>query len=739
VKSSLHRPTSQAPLVTGRESASWVVEKLPNRRAPGSRLKMHPRPPKITQGSASTLAGATFHGATIGGVVMAPSTSPFDFGICEGQMDTMYNVFSPTYANTYPYNATLTPADALGAAPSPLGNGRYHWCRFMTDAPSLELLVIVSTSLSDWQIYVDGQPIFPTFQPANGASTTTVIRLDFGSRKDRLVELEGGVFFTGVNTAPYDQVWKPAPQTGPRVGFLGDSVTLGSGATTALQGFAYTLTRLLGWELVNMNAQGGTGYVASGSFSNFPARVPQIVADTPDVVLVIGGHNDVASDPTTVVAPAVIATFQALRKSLPRAKLVYVGPWGSPRLGLGATYTAQYNAVVAAFAANPGLADAIVDTVQGGLWWFTGTGYQGATTGDGNSDYYIYSDGVHFTQAGHDYAARKLAAFIFRYLPNLVSVEAADTTDPAVPYIDTAANLAADNKVHNAGQLVIESDTLKWKIGDAATTYTSLTYGSRSMDVQIFTASGTWTKPANGKLTSIFGIAGGGGGGAGFGAAAGTARCGGGGGGAGGVIRMQIPTADLGATETVTVGAAGTGGVAGGAAATAGGATAFGTRAGALAGGAGGAGGNAVAGTAGGSGFGNHFTGNTGGASSATGGAAGNSASAYGPSGGGAGGGVTTANAASAGGLAGFALGTVNAFTSGGAATGAAGTAGTASTCHDAGSGGGGGGGNTSGTGGAGGAGGIYGAGGGGGGGGTSTGGAGGNGAQGLLIATTSF
>ncbi|HZI33024.1 MAG TPA: hypothetical protein VFF11_11835, partial [Candidatus Binatia bacterium] len=76
-------------------------------------------------------------------------------------------------------------------------------------------------------------------------------------------------------------------------------------------------------------------------------------------------------------------------------------------------------------------------------------------------------------------------------------------------------------------------------------------------DLQIFTASGTWNKPAAGTFAVITCIGGGGAGGSGAAAASGTA--GGGGKGAPGGFSFQIlPLSVLGATESVVVGGGGT-------------------------------------------------------------------------------------------------------------------------------------------------------------------------------------
>lgn len=178
-------------------------------------------------------------------------------------------------------------------------------------------------------------------------------------------------------------------------------------------------------------------------------------------------------------------------------------------------------------------------------------------------------------------------------------------------------------------------------------------FTSTTLNAYVNPGASTWTKPAGANAITVTIMGGGGGGGSGRRGAAGTIRGGGGGGASGAYTTQTFPASLLGATETVTVGAAGTGAAGitvndtSGSAGTGGGQSSFGTWATANGGPAGGGGTAGVGGPGGAGPTGGTIIGVSGG----TGGDGTNVANAgvAGPylvgGGGGGGGGISAANA----------------------------------------------------------------------------------------------
>lgn len=316
-------------------------------------------------------------------------------------------------------------------------------------------------------------------------------------------------------------------------------------------------------------------------------------------------------------------------------------------------------------------------------------------------------------------------------------------------YVINSGGLGTTLDLDNLGDVVItspangavlkyNSTSGQWEDG------TDLTGSGGGVDEQLFTSSGTWSKPSGATTVTIICQGGGGGGGAGRRGAASTVRAGGGGGGGGGRTEVTVPASSLASTEAYAVGGGGSGGAAqtsdssSGASGGAGGNSTFGTTTticSAFGGNAGG-GGSTAQGTGGAASDSAVILGGDGrnGASTSTQPGSPNAAAIPGGGGGGA---ISGTNVTGSGGPGGTSHYGTQAGSGGG--TGASGTAGESRSGSGVpgGSGGGGGGGNSAGgAAGAGGNGGAYGAGGGGGGGSLngSNSGAGGNGGAGFVL-----
>ncbi len=117
--------------------------------------------------------------------------------------------------------------------------------------------------------------------------------------------------------------------------FIGDSYTQGTGASSPGLRWTTLVAARRGWQETNLGF-GGTGYLTAAGVQgcgrpvcpNYQDVVDQAVAAEPDVVVVSGGQNDFPAFETDQprVAKAINQTFGDLRRELPDAHLIVVGP-----------------------------------------------------------------------------------------------------------------------------------------------------------------------------------------------------------------------------------------------------------------------------------------------------------------------------------------------------------------------------------------------------------------------------
>jgi Lysophospholipase L1 and related esterases len=118
----------------------------------------------------------------------------------------------------------------------------------------------------------------------------------------------------------------------PVAAFIGDSYTVGVGASEHSKRWTTMVAASQGWQEDNLG-RGGTGYLAQAGVAacgkadcpDYRGMLAQLITLDPDVVVVAGGQNDQLLDPARVKI-AIQTFYRDLRKVLPSAQIVVVGP-----------------------------------------------------------------------------------------------------------------------------------------------------------------------------------------------------------------------------------------------------------------------------------------------------------------------------------------------------------------------------------------------------------------------------
>ena len=113
--------------------------------------------------------------------------------------------------------------------------------------------------------------------------------------------------------------------------FLGDSITEGTGSTSADRNFVQQASYRLGIDNPINVGLGGSGYIAARSGErNFNQRTRDVLeavnGRAPDAVVVAGGIND-CGNPAAELRQAALTLFQTLRKGAPNMPIFVVGPY----------------------------------------------------------------------------------------------------------------------------------------------------------------------------------------------------------------------------------------------------------------------------------------------------------------------------------------------------------------------------------------------------------------------------
>jgi len=280
-------------------------------------------------------------------------------------------------------------------------------------------VLVRRSGTAPFSIYVDGL-LVREFTDAEasaagiGSGGSYRIPLTFADARSRVITVDwdsNSALIVGFDTPIGSGIAYPASgKKGPRVLFVGDSFTEGTGASGA-PNYVTWASWHMGWEDVWRCGSGSTGYVEDGTRQSLVDRYANdIITQAPDICVIAMGINDRTaynSSPSSVTTAAT-TVWDAVIAARPQTQLIIVGPW-SNRGGIYVdSVLVAMDTALAALASARGLR--YISPIQEG--WITGNGKVGATTGNGNADIYISTDGTHPSNAGHEYLGWRLAGHL---------------------------------------------------------------------------------------------------------------------------------------------------------------------------------------------------------------------------------------------------------------------------------------------------------------------------------------
>jgi hypothetical protein len=362
---------------------------------------------------APTIVSGTSNDATLTKVYQ-PGTSLARIDITGGKtyIDTGNNGLIVGTNNVAPTVGNVE-SRALATSPAtPQGENSFGpwFVKFWSDAPKLQLQVTPDASSNGAiRLIVNGQQVLKAGFPI---STNVFQSFDFGSRKPRYYEIEMQYATTvrAIRVDSLSRIWRGKNKGDIRAAITGDSHTEGASGqpTTIWSGCSAVMARLLGINDMRIRSVGGTGYLAAGSRTIIRTQMDSWITDgVYDLVAFMGGYNDVALSGPSVVAEA-LACWQKARAAQPNALIVVGGIFGAATGPSAGTITLE-TSIKAQFDAWGDNFSVFIPISTADEPWEFGTGKTTATNGTGNSDLYVFSDGIHYVAAGHEYRGYHMA------------------------------------------------------------------------------------------------------------------------------------------------------------------------------------------------------------------------------------------------------------------------------------------------------------------------------------------
>lgn len=251
-------------------------------------------------------------------------------------------------------------------------------------------------------------------------------KVAFASVGLRRIKLEtSNLYFFGVYCKPIHTVFKSDSfNVKNKCVILGDSFVEGSAAGFAFDGFAYTISKNLGFDLL-ASGSGGTGYISTGLAGRVKYRdriQTDLISLNPDVAIIMGGVNDYSFLVADLVEEADLLYTQIRSSAVIKPIVVlpfFVGNQDAKLLSMsdGLRDLCIAKKIPCIDVARGDTYDKYGNKITSvGLSWFAGTGKVGTATGNGNADLFKSSDGTHPTLEGHLYLGNRLSFEISKIL-----------------------------------------------------------------------------------------------------------------------------------------------------------------------------------------------------------------------------------------------------------------------------------------------------------------------------------
>lgn len=259
--------------------------------------------------------GGTGSGATFGGTFTAAAATSVSDKLSVGRNDTGFD-----YLGYDPGDVTA------GYKGNSVQNGTQMCIQFDCDAPRIDFRLVGLNSQYD--LYADGNRVSATSVATDSSGGAYIYTIDWnGESKPRRYRLCGiNSAFGGLYISNIYSVFPPVGFRKPLAWQMGDSYTVGVGASQASYNDFRVMCDLLGFEGI------ADGISGAGWSSNQAGRVPDwrvrnklgVLTRKADYVFLAMGYNDNAAD-LTVVTQQFEDAVAAVKEVAPKARVFVIG------------------------------------------------------------------------------------------------------------------------------------------------------------------------------------------------------------------------------------------------------------------------------------------------------------------------------------------------------------------------------------------------------------------------------